>query len=217
MSVRYCWSKLRWYSLLCCFIWISLTITSSYLEVVVQCICTVWRTYCDFFRASVFVNHKQIWRETQEESFTKAFLILALRSFVLLPFLSSCAWMTKSSFCTSRDKRGSRDREGTKECFYSGDGLEDRKCREMCQRGQMKREGGKLERTAKTRYLTTYKTRNKTAYFLHLLFCPDFFCLLKRNVVCLRQCQFHSVCWTILNWEKPEEVSEIIPKSSTRD
>lgn len=68
----------------------SLTITFCYLEVVVQYICTVWGTYCDFFRASVFVHPKQIWREAEEECFTKVYFELGSQEFCPAAFSFLC-------------------------------------------------------------------------------------------------------------------------------
>lgn len=58
------------------------------------------------------------------------------------------------------------------------------KCGGRCQRGQRKRKGGKLERTAKTR---NYVFATPTILPGFLLAAD-----LKSNPVHLRQCQFHS-------------------------
>lgn len=125
--------------------------------------------------------------------------------FVLLSSLSSCAWMTKSSFCTWRDKQGGRDRERSASILEMGwkTGSVEKYVRKDRWRGKEE----------------SWKELLKlgSASFLHLLFCLDDFCLLKRNVLCLRQWQFHSVYLCILNWEKIEEMGEITPKSQTRD
>ena len=74
--------------------------------------------------------------------------------------------MTKSSFCTWRHKGGGRDRDGTQECLYPGDGLEDREesVEEVIREGRGRGKEGSWKEQLKL----------ESKYFLHLLFCLGF-------------------------------------------
>lgn len=138
----------------------SLKIIFYYLEVVVQYyICLVWGTNCDFFRASVYVHHKQIWREAQEVSFTKAYFELGPQEFCPVAFIFVPQWPRAPSALGGTNEvpgteRGQRS-ASILEMVWKTESVE--KCvREDRQRGRVEswKELLKLE----------------SVYFLHLLF-----------------------------------------------
>lgn len=164
-------------------------------------------------RVSALVHHKQIWREAQEDSFSKAYLELGPHRVFISPTAFSF------SLCLNDQElllhleaqgrwQGQRWDTGVHLSWRCAGGQRG-ECGRKPQRGQRKRKRGKLERIAKTRFYI-FSTPTILPGFL---LAAD----LKSNPVHLRQCQFHSVYWTILNWKRSEEVSEIIPKSHARD
>lgn len=93
--------------------------------------------------------------------------------------------MTKSSFCTWRHKGGDRDRDGTKECLYPGDGLGD---------GEESVEEGVREDRGRGKEGSWKEQLKLETVFATPTILPGFLLAadLKSNPVHLRQCQFHS-------------------------
>lgn len=209
-SIDLTWDRIS--MMLCCFIWVSLTTAFHYLVVLVQYICKVWWTCCDICRVSAFVHHKQIWREAQEDSFSKGHLELDPHETYICPTaFSFFLCMNDQELLLHLEAQGrckgqSWDTEVLLSWRWAGGWRG--KCRGRCQRGQRKRKGGKLERKTKTR-IYIFSTPTVLPGFLMAA-------NLKSNPVHFRQCQFHSVYWTILNWKR-SEVSDFSPKSQARD
>ena len=141
--------------ILCCFIGVSSTTAFHCLVVLVQYICTVWWTYCDFCRVSASDHHKLIWKKAQEDSFSKAHLELGLHGAFICPTIFSFFLCLNNQELFLHPEaegnwQGQRWDTGVPLSWRWAGGWRG-KCGGRHQRGQRKRKGGKLERTAKTR------------------------------------------------------------------
>lgn len=161
---RHCWCNLRWHFLCCCFISVfnnSFSLSCGSISVNLHSMVNLlWFLQC-------FITNRS-GGKLKKTHLARLILNLALveLSFVL-PSLSSCVWMTKSSFCTWRHKGGSRDRDGIQECCYPGDGLGDgRKVEEGIREDRGRRKEGSWKEQLKL----------ESTYFLHLQFFLGFCC-----------------------------------------